>query len=245
MNNVRAIQELNKRELTAGISTSASWHNDYRDTAFVFIGGLPFDLSEGDVITIFSQFGEPVWLKLARDKETGKSRGFGWLKYEDQRSTDLAVDNLGGTKVLGRTLRVDHARYKPRENEDMEENALKLVDGGMAGQRNGRGGLDIGGDESDDDERRRRKRHERRKCERRDRDDGTERDGEEEGRRRRRREHHNRDSDYDEQRDGRAQDRERERRHRRHHRRSRSRSPASRDPNGFEDDRRRRSRNAH
>ncbi|KAJ6446901.1 RNA binding domain-containingprotein [Purpureocillium lavendulum] len=121
MNKIRAIQSLNKKEIEQGISPDASWHADYRDTAFVYFGGLPYELSEGDVITIFSQFGEPVFLKLARDNETGKSKGFGWLKYENQRSTDLAVDNLGGAQIGGRMISVDHARYKPRDDEDPEE----------------------------------------------------------------------------------------------------------------------------
>ncbi|EFY94239.2 RNA recognition motif (RRM) superfamily protein [Metarhizium robertsii] len=121
MNKIRAIQELNRREIENGITPEGSWHVDYRDTAFIYFGGLPYDLTEGDIITIFSQFGEPVFLKLARDKETGKSKGFGWLKYEDQRSTDLAVDNLGGADISGRMISVDHARYKPRDDEDPEE----------------------------------------------------------------------------------------------------------------------------
>ena len=128
MNSVRQIQQLNKRELEAGITPEGSWHTDYRDTAFINIGGLPFELSEGDIITIFSQFGEPVWIKLARDRETGKSRGFAWIKYEDQRSCDLAVDNLGGATVMDRVLRVDHARYKPKDDEDMRDNTMGELD---------------------------------------------------------------------------------------------------------------------
>jgi RNA-binding motif X-linked protein 2 len=124
MNTIRAIQKLNKRELEEGISPEGSWHTDYRDTAFIYVGGFPYELSEGDIITIFSQYGEPVWIKLARDKETGKSKGFCWLKYEDQRSTDLAVDNLGGATLMGRALRVDHTRYKPRDDEDMRDNTM-------------------------------------------------------------------------------------------------------------------------
>ncbi|KAH0562782.1 hypothetical protein GP486_002576 [Trichoglossum hirsutum] len=107
----------------------ASWHADYRDTAYIYIGGLPFELSEGDIITIFSQFGEPVHVSLVRDKETGKSRGFAFLKYEDQRSTDLAVDNLGGATIMGRMLRVDHTRYKRRDGEEIEDNVNALDDG--------------------------------------------------------------------------------------------------------------------
>ena len=52
-------------------------------------------------------------INLPRDKETGKTKGFGFLMYEDQRSTVLAVDNLNGATVLERTLRVDHVKnYK-------------------------------------------------------------------------------------------------------------------------------------
>ncbi len=50
---------------------------------------------------------------MPKDNETGKPRGFAFIMYEDQRSTVLAVDNLNGAKVLGRTLRVDHVKnYK-------------------------------------------------------------------------------------------------------------------------------------
>ena len=77
-------------------------------------------------MTIFSQYGEPVWLKLARDKETGKSKGYAWLKYEDQRSCDLAVDNLGGATVLERVLKVDHTRYKKRDDEEEADAAFNI-----------------------------------------------------------------------------------------------------------------------
>lgn len=117
MQTIRQIERLNEVELQKCIPPNASWHTDYRDTAYIHIGGLPFELSEGDVLTIFSQYGNPVHIHLARDKETGKSRGFAFLKYEDQRSCDLAVDNLSGAGVLGRVLGVDHCRYKLKEGE--------------------------------------------------------------------------------------------------------------------------------
>lgn len=117
MQSVRQIARLNELELQKCVPPNASWHTDYRDTAYIHIGGLPFELSEGDILTIFSQYGNPVHLNLARDKETGKSRGFAFLKYEDQRSCDLAVDNLSGAGVLGRVLGVDHCRYQLKEGE--------------------------------------------------------------------------------------------------------------------------------
>ncbi|KAI4136585.1 MAG: hypothetical protein L6R39_007719 [Caloplaca ligustica] len=132
MNTIREIQRLNKLELENGVAPEASWHRDHADSAYIYIGGLPFDLSEGDIITIFSQFGEPTFVKLVRDKETGKSKGFAFLKYEDQRSTDLAVDNLGGATVMGRVLKVDHTRYKKRDDEEDEE--IQIQNGGATGK---------------------------------------------------------------------------------------------------------------
>ena len=143
MNSIRAIQSLNKRELENNVSTEASWHADYRDTAYVYIGGLPFDLSEGDILTIFSQYGEPTYLNLIRDRESGKSKGFCFLKYEDQRSTDLAVDNLGGATIMGRVLKVDHTRYKKKEGE--EETGLDLA--GIPENGNGTGQAEEGEEE--------------------------------------------------------------------------------------------------
>ncbi|VDB97123.1 unnamed protein product [Peniophora sp. CBMAI 1063] len=114
MNVVREINKINERELELALQ-GASWHDEYKDSAYIFIGGLNYGLTEGDVITIFSQYGEVMDVNLPRDKETGKPRGFAFLMYEDQRSTVLAVDNLNGAKVLERTLRVDHVKdYKQK-----------------------------------------------------------------------------------------------------------------------------------
>ena len=82
------------------------------------MGGLPFELTEGDVLTVMSQYGEVVDVHLVRDKETKKSRGFAFLAYEDQRSTVLAVDNLNGATVAGRTVRVEHVYdYRKKRQE--------------------------------------------------------------------------------------------------------------------------------
>lgn len=121
---IRNISRLNQQELDNNIPISASWHQDFRDTAYIFFGGLPFDITEGDILIIFSQYGVPVHMKLVRDKETGKSRGFGWLKYEDQRSTILAVDNLNGAKILGRMIKVDHAYYEDKDHDEEYEEML-------------------------------------------------------------------------------------------------------------------------
>lgn len=132
MTNVKNIKKLSELELKRSLKTS--WHDQYKDSAWIFVGGLPYDLTEGDVICVFSQYGEVVNLNLVHDKATGKSRGFCFLCYEDQRSTVLAVDNLNGIKLLGRTIRVDHvADYKPPKDSDkMDAETRKLHAEGCA-----------------------------------------------------------------------------------------------------------------
>lgn len=92
-------------------------------------------------------------INLIRDRKTGKSKGFGFLCYENQLSTDLAVDNFNGTKVifyiicqnvyeimkfikiLGRMIRCDHAgNYRPpKEHEDDDEITKFLRESGCQG----------------------------------------------------------------------------------------------------------------
>lgn len=106
----------------------------YRDSAWIFIGGLSYDLSEGDIICVFSQYGEVVNINLIRDRKTGSSKGFAFLCYEDQRSTILAVDNLNGIKLLNRIIRVDHVEeYKiPKEHDDITDELKQLYNQGCA-----------------------------------------------------------------------------------------------------------------
>lgn len=111
-------QKATQREVEAGISDSASWHARFKHSAYVFTGGLDYELTEGDILAVFSQYGEVVDLNLIRDKDTGKSKGFAFLAYEDQRSTVLAVDNLNGASVVNRKIRVEHVdNYKKRKAE--------------------------------------------------------------------------------------------------------------------------------
>jgi RNA-binding motif X-linked protein 2 len=74
-------------------------------------------------IYIYGRFGEPVDVHLVRNKKTGASRGFCFLAYEDARSCAVVVDNMNGSEVCGRTLRVDHVKQfkPPREYLDVKD----------------------------------------------------------------------------------------------------------------------------
>lgn len=55
MNDIRATERLNAAELAHGLTGANSWHSQYKDSAYVYVGGLSFDLTEGDVIAVMSQ----------------------------------------------------------------------------------------------------------------------------------------------------------------------------------------------
>ncbi|VDN07853.1 unnamed protein product [Thelazia callipaeda] len=136
LTNIRNQNKINERELLLGYvgSNNKTWHQKYSDSAWIYIGGLPYDLNEGDVIAVFSQYGEVININLIRDHKTGKSRGFAFLCYEDQRSTVLAVDNFNGIKLLKRIIRVDHVEeYKvPKYREEIDEETRRVWEEGCA-----------------------------------------------------------------------------------------------------------------
>ena len=120
-----AIKRLVESDLDKLVPIDHSWHSQYSSSAYIYIGNLDPRLTEGDVITVFSQFGDIVDINMARDKETKKSLGYCFLAFEDQRSTIIAIDNMIGYPLIGRPLRIDHVldykypvRYHPTELDE-------------------------------------------------------------------------------------------------------------------------------
>ncbi len=128
MNVINEIIRINEEELKKGyVNTPATWHSKYANSAWIYMGNLPHELTEGDVLCVMSQWGEIDDINLVRDEDTGKFRGFGFLKYQDARSCILAVDNFAGIKILGRSIRVDHVEnYRlPKHLQQEEDNEVK------------------------------------------------------------------------------------------------------------------------
>ncbi|ABN67796.2 predicted protein [Scheffersomyces stipitis CBS 6054] len=121
MNSIQKINAINQKELATNTSYKASWHYDYRDTNYIYIGNIASDIEEKDIITIFSQYGVPTHINMIKDKETGRHRGFAFLKYANMKSCVLAVDNFNGVVVYERKLRVDHTYYKLKKDENEDD----------------------------------------------------------------------------------------------------------------------------
>lgn len=124
MNSIYKINAINQKELENNVSDEASWHADYSDTSYIYIGNLHEAIEEKDLVTIFSQWGNPTHVNLIKDRESGKLRGFAYLKYEDQRSCVLAVDNFNGVLIYEKPLKVDHTYFQLREGKEEEDFAV-------------------------------------------------------------------------------------------------------------------------
>lgn len=107
------ISRLSNKELENGVfDIRQSFHYDWKDIPYIKVQNLNNLLSEGDILTIFEQYGTVDRINLVRDESTGRSIGICILSYEDWRSTVLAVDNLNGIELMGRVICVTHTNHK-------------------------------------------------------------------------------------------------------------------------------------
>lgn len=79
----------------------------------IYVGNLSYGMSEDELREAFSAHGEVSSVKILMDRETGRSRGFGFVEMPNQSEGETAISQLNGKEVAGRTLRVNEAR--PRE----------------------------------------------------------------------------------------------------------------------------------
>ncbi len=98
----------------------------------LFVGGLSWNTNDDGLRQAFERFGEVTDAKVITDRETGRSRGFGFVTYTQGEDADRAIEEMNGSELDGRTLNVNEARDRER-------------DGGSRGGGGGRGGYGGGG----------------------------------------------------------------------------------------------------
>jgi len=80
----------------------------------IYAGNLSYDLSEDQLKDLFAQHGEVLSVKIIMDQYTGRSKGFGFIEMNDNNEAETAIQQLDGTSVLDRTIKVNVA--KPRND---------------------------------------------------------------------------------------------------------------------------------
>lgn len=80
----------------------------------LFVGGLSWGTTDQGLSTAFAQYGDVLEAKVIMDRETGRSRGFGFVTFSDPGAADRAIAEMDGADLDGRTIRVNEAQEKPR-----------------------------------------------------------------------------------------------------------------------------------
>jgi RNA recognition motif-containing protein len=101
----------------------------------IYVGNLTWDATADDLLALFQTYGAVARAQVITDRETGRSRGFGFVEMDNDQEAQTAIDSLNGTPFRGRPLTVNEAR--PREDRG--------GGGGRGGYGGGRGGYGGGG----------------------------------------------------------------------------------------------------
>ena len=97
----------------------------------LYVGNLSFQVTDADLNKMFSDIGQVESVQIITDRDTGRSKGFGFVEMSDDAAAAKAIEQLNGKEVNGRALTVNEAR--PKES------------GGSRGGFGGGGGRDRGG----------------------------------------------------------------------------------------------------
>lgn len=103
----------------------------------IFVGNLDFNTSEEELRHLFESYGQVDRVSIMTDRETGRSRGFGFVEMANSEDGEKAIAALNGSQVGGRTLNVNEARPKVERGGG--------GGGGGGRDRGGRGGGGGGG----------------------------------------------------------------------------------------------------
>lgn len=87
----------------------------------IYIGNLPYKLTEDELGDLFDEFGEVISAKIIVDKESGRSKGFGFISMASADDAKRAIEDLDGMELKGRSIKVSEAKpksaVKPRNKE--------------------------------------------------------------------------------------------------------------------------------
>jgi cold-inducible RNA-binding protein len=80
----------------------------------VFVGGLSWNTNDDGLRNAFEKFGDVSEVRVITDRETGRSRGFGFVTFENSDSASKAINEMNGKDLDGRTIKVNEAEEKPQ-----------------------------------------------------------------------------------------------------------------------------------
>lgn len=110
----------------------------------IYVGNLSWTMTEEDLRSLFEQYGTVSSVKIVKDRETGRSRGFGFVDMPDDNEGQAALTNLYDSEVMGRKIIVNESQTKPNAGGSGGGGGYKKRSfgggGGGGGYRKGGGG---------------------------------------------------------------------------------------------------------
>jgi len=83
----------------------------------IYVGNLSYKTSEEDLQDLFNQYGTVNSATIIIDRDSNRSKGFGFVELEEEEAAQKAIEELDGKEFLGRNLRVNEAISRPRNND--------------------------------------------------------------------------------------------------------------------------------
>ena len=87
--------------------------NNIDDRVHIYVGNLSFEISSRELRETFEKYGEVAFAKIVKDRETKRSKGFGFVEMPNEEEALTAIDALNKTLLKGRELTVNKARPRP------------------------------------------------------------------------------------------------------------------------------------
>jgi len=78
----------------------------------IYVGNLSFDATEADIESAFGEYGDVQSVNIIKDRETGRSRGFGFVEMSDGQAGQQAIEGLNLKQIAGRAVTVNEARQR-------------------------------------------------------------------------------------------------------------------------------------
>ncbi|NCA83294.1 MAG: RNA-binding protein [Opitutae bacterium] len=100
-------------DLRGGVLTSDPWLIGVDEYVKIYVGNLSFRATDDDLRAAFEPYGEVVSARVIKDKETGRSRGFGFVEMPNQEQGNNAIAKVNNTEIGDRAVRVNEAQERP------------------------------------------------------------------------------------------------------------------------------------
>ncbi len=106
----------------------------------IYVGNLSWSMTDDDLSNLFSQYGSVSSAKILKEKNTGRSKGFGFVEMEDDEAAKTAIATLNESEVQGRKLIVNESQPRPEGGGYKKSGGGGYGGGGRSGGGGGYGG---------------------------------------------------------------------------------------------------------